>query len=73
MIEIEYFEKLLALLKTIEDDQNININIQRKLWPLILFDTALYRYIVIFIDTFPITTKYIHFFSHDHSEFSSWY
>ena len=25
MIEIEHFEKLLNLLKTIEDDQNINI------------------------------------------------
>ena len=30
MIEIELFEKLLTLLKTIEDDQKININIQRK-------------------------------------------
>ena len=34
MIGIEYFEKLLILLKTIEGDQNININIQRKPWPL---------------------------------------
>ena len=28
MIEIEYLKKLLTLLKTIEDDQDININIQ---------------------------------------------
>ena len=27
MIEIEHFEKLLTLLKTIEDDQNINIQV----------------------------------------------
>ena len=34
MIEIKHFEKLSTLLKTIEDDQNINDNIQRKPWPL---------------------------------------
>ena len=34
MIEIEHFPKLLTVLKTIEDAQNININIQRKPWPL---------------------------------------
>ena len=34
MIEIENFEKLLTLLKTIEDNQNININMQRNPWPL---------------------------------------
>ena len=34
MIEIEHFLKLLTLLKIIEDDQNININIQCKSWPL---------------------------------------
>ena len=74
MFEIEHFEKLLTLLKTIEDDQNININIQRKPWPLNGVDAAsqeksidivkrkMYRYFsirrcIIFIDTFPITTR----------------
>ena len=40
MIEIEDFEKLLTLLKTIEDGQNININIQRKSWSLNDVDAA---------------------------------
>ena len=40
MIEIEHYEKLLTLLKAIEDDQNININIQRKPWPLNGVDAA---------------------------------
>ena len=40
MIEIEHFEQLLTLLKTIKDDQNININIQRKPWPLNGVDAA---------------------------------
>ena len=40
MIEIEHFEKLLPLLKTIENDQNININIQCKPWPLNGVDMA---------------------------------
>ena len=40
MIDIEHFEKLLTLLKTIEDDQNININIQRKPRPLNGVDAA---------------------------------
>ena len=34
MIKIAHFEKLLILLKAVKDDQNININIQRKPWPL---------------------------------------
>ena len=40
MIEIEHFEKLLTLFETIEDDQNININIQRKPWPFNGVDAA---------------------------------
>ena len=40
MIVIENFEKLLTLLKTIKDDQNININIRRKPWPLNGVDAA---------------------------------
>ena len=40
MIEIEHFEKVLTLLTTIEDDQNINFNIQRKPWPLNGVDAA---------------------------------
>ena len=40
-IEVEHFEKSLTLLETIEDDQNININIhQRKPWPLNGVDAA---------------------------------
>ena len=40
MIEIEHLKKLLTLLKTIEDDQNININIERKPWTLNGVDAA---------------------------------
>ena len=44
MIEIGHFQKLLILLKTID-------------LPLNGVDTAVYRYIVIFIDTFHITIE----------------
>ena len=48
MIEIEHFGRLLTLLKTIEDDQNVNINIQHKPWPLNGVDAASQENIVMY-------------------------
>ena len=74
MIEIEHFEKLLTLLKTIKEDQNININIQRKPLPLNGVDAAsngksrivkrkIYRYFSIrrYIDVLYILLYYIYY------------
>ena len=64
MIEIGYFKKLLTLLKTIDrllngvdtaKQKDIDMYRQEKNVS-ILFDMAVYRYIVIFIDIFPITS-----------------
>ena len=63
MIEIEHFEKLLTLLKTFEDDQNININIQRKPWSL-NGSTWQVRKISISI----VNRKMYRYFSHHHNK-----